>query len=86
MTMPKPKRERRLQFTNLQNPFQRFRSRTGLSQGGLAAALNLRQSTISKYETGGMPDPLHAKRFIALCRKHNVVCSMDEIYANLEMS
>ena len=81
-----PKVGRRIGFTDLSNPWQRFRSQLGISQTTLARLLNLRQSAISKYEQGGAPKPEIAKRFVALAKKHRVRMSMDEVYANLEMS
>lgn len=80
-----PKREKRLQFTNLSNPWQRFRSRTGLSQADVAALLKLGQPTISQYETGCTPEPANAKKFLLLCRQHKIPCTMDDIYATLEV-
>lgn len=83
--MPKPKREKRLQFTNLTNPWQRFRSRTGLSQVDLAKALKIGQSAVSQYEYAGRyPEPAIAARFVSLCRRHKVPCSMDEVYGGLK--
>ena len=81
-----PKREKRLQFTNLQNPWQRFRSRTGFSQTDLAALLKVRQSTVSQYESGFSPEPIYAKRFLLLCRQHKIPCAMEDLYANLEVN
>ena len=83
--MPRRAREKRLQFTNLQNPFQRFRSRTGLSQTDLAALLKVGQSAVSQYESGFTPEPVYAKRFLLVCRQHKVPCSMEELYAGLEV-
>ena len=71
-------------FKDLTNPWQRFRSQTGLSQTELAAAMGLGQSAISSYETGSFPIPEIAKRFVALAKKHKVRMSLEEIYAELE--
>ena len=77
--MPPP-----LKFSDLSNPWQRFRSQTGLSQAKLAVLMGLQQPTISSYESGEFPGPVVAKRFVALAKKHRVRMSMEELYAALE--
>ena len=79
----KPKRERKLTFSDLSNPWQRFRSQTGLSQTDLARELGLGQSAISGYEGGDLPVPEIAARFVKLARRYRVRMSLDEIYAAL---
>ena len=76
-------RERRLYFSNLSNPWQRFRSRTGMSQTDVAVLLGIGQTAISQYESGSAPDPAIAKKFTTLCRQHRIPCSMDELYATM---
>ena len=74
---------RKIGFTNLTNPFQRFRSQVGMSQQGLAEQLKLAQSAISNYERGHPPTPEIAKRFVALAKARRVRMSLDEIYSSL---
>ena len=74
-----------LKFNDLSNPWQRFRSQTGMSQAELAGLLKVGQSAISTYEAGGMPDTIIAKRLVALARERRVRMSMDEIYSTLEV-
>ena len=73
-----------LKFKDLRNPWQRFRSQTGLSQVELAKEMNLVQSAISSYECGSFPEPAIAKRFVSIARRHKVRMSLEEIYAELE--
>ena len=79
----KQKRERKLTFSDLSNPFQRFRSQTGLSQTDLAKELGLGQSAISGYEAGDLPVPEVAARFVKLARRYRVRMDMNEVYARL---
>ena len=78
-----PKAQRKLRFTNLTSPWQRFRSQTGISQVQLAKLLELSQPAISKYERGALPEPGIAKRFVALSRRYKVRMSLEELYADL---
>mgnify|MGYP001558944557 CR=1 FL=1 len=73
-----------LKFNDLSNPWQRFRSQTGMSQVELAALLKIGQSAISTYEAGGTPEVIFAKRLVALARERRVRMSMDELYAHVE--
>ena len=77
------KRPKQLKFSDLSNPWQRFRSQTGFSQVELAAAMNVGQSAISAYESGALPSATIAQRFVALARKHRVRMDLDEVYAAL---
>ena len=77
----KPKRN--LQFSDLSNPWQRFRSQTGVSQTELALELGLGQSAISGYESGDIPAPKVAVNFVKLAKRHKVRMSLDEVYACL---
>ena len=84
--MPKAKYGRHLKFSDLSNPWQRFRSMMAMSQRDLAKILELGQSTVSQYESGArFPDPVPAKRFVILCRARRVRCSMDEVYEKLDV-
>ena len=74
---------RKLKFTNLSNPWQRFRSQTGLSQVELAEALKIKQPAVSAYELGNLPSTRIAKRFVDLAKKHRVRMSLDEVYGAL---
>ena len=68
-------------LTDLTNPFQRYRSMKGVSQTELAAALGIRQPTLSNYESGRRRPAVEvAQRFLELCREKRVRCSMEEIY------
>lgn len=78
------KHKKKLRFNDLSNPFQRFRSQTGVTQLELAKNLGLRQSTISGYEAGDVPDPPVAKRFIDLAKKHRIRMDFNELYAGLK--
>ena len=74
-------RKRAHKFTDLTNPFQRFRSMKNMSQGELAEALGIAQPTLSLYEGGQRrPGSAVAQRFVALCKEKRVRCSMEEIY------
>lgn len=79
--MARPDKKRKL--SNLQNPFQRFRSQTGMSQVELAAALGLGQPAISSYERGSFPGPTIAKLFVDLAKRHKVRMDLDEVYQQL---
>ena len=79
----KPKRERKLTFSDLSNPWQRFRSQTGLSQTDLARELGLGQSAISGYEAGDLPVPEVAARFVKLAKKRRVRMDFNEVYGAL---
>ena len=73
----------KLKFTDLSNPWQRFRSQTGMTQTALAELLQTKQTSISQYEAGDFPSPGVAKRFVALARRYKVRMDLDELYANL---
>ena len=76
--------KKKLRFTDLSNPWQRFRSQTGLSQVALAELMEMGQPAISAYESRGrFPEPIAAKRFVDLAKRYRVRMSMEEIYANL---
>lgn len=76
----------KISFKNLSNPFQRFRSQTGMSQMELARALGRSQVTIAGYEK--MPgEPGHraprmpvAQRFMELAKAKKIRMTFDEIY------
>ncbi len=78
------KSEKKRVFTDLRNPFQRFRSQTGMSQVQLAVALGLGQPAISAYERGSFPEPSIAKLFVDLAKRHKVRMDLDEIYAAMQ--
>ena len=77
------KSEKKRVFTDLTNPFQRFRSQTGMSQVELAAALGLGQPAVSAYERGAFPGPAIAKLFVDLAKRHKVRMDLDEVYERL---
>ena len=81
--MAKPKKK--LRFTNLTNPWQRFRSQTGLSQVELAAALKVGQPAVSACERGNLPGPRLAKRFVELAKRHKVRMDLDEVFGSLNV-
>ena len=72
---------RKISFSNLSNPFQRFRSQTGISQEKLAELLGLGQAIVSKYESGGTPSPRVARRFVELAKSKRIRMSIEEIYS-----
>ena len=76
------KTKRKLRFSDLSNPWQRFRSQTGLTQAQLAQLLDMKQTAISMYECGDrLPAPAYARRFLKLAKRRKIRMSMDEIYA-----
>lgn len=79
--MKKP--TKKLRFNDLSNPWQRFRSQTGISQAQLADLLKVGQPAVSGYEAGDFPAPETAKRFVAIAQKYKVRMSMSEIYERL---
>ena len=79
-----PRAKKKLRFTNLSNPWQRFRSQTGISQVALAELMNMGQPAISAYESRGrFPGPIAAKRFVELAKRYRVRMSLDEVYERL---
>ena len=85
-SLDKPDKRRRVRFTDLTNPFQRFRSRTGYTQWQLGLAIHCQQGRISEYETwAARPSVPAAKRFVALCRQHHVPANLDEVFARVPM-
>mgnify|MGYP001565878366 CR=1 FL=1 len=81
--MKKP--TKKLSFNDLSNPWQRFRSQTGISQAQRAELLKVGQPAVSGYEAGDFPHPDTAKRFVEIARKHKIRMSMEEVYARLEV-
>lgn len=79
--MKKP--TKKLRFNDLSNPWQRFRSQTGISQAQLAELLKVGQPAVSGYEAGDFPLPDTAKRFVELARRYKVRMSMEEVYGRL---
>ena len=57
------------------NPFKAMRERSGLKQISVAEALNVKQTTISMWETGESKP--HADTLIELAELYN--CSIDEL-------
>jgi len=73
-------------FTNLANPWQRFRSQTGMSQAALARALGVRQSTVCKWEKTPRakwqrwPSRKYALALIDLAEHKKIRMALYEIY------
>lgn len=77
------KRGAKISFKNLSNPWQRFRSQTGMSQDRLAAALNVSQAAVSAYETRRRAPLMSvSKRFLALAALWKIRMSLAELYAD----
>ncbi len=71
-----------LSFKDMSNPFQRFRSQTDMGQVELAAALGVKQSTVSMYESGiRRPRVSVAEAFVKLAKARRIRMSLDEIFS-----
>lgn len=82
----KPDKRRLKRFTDLTNPWQRFRARIGYSQKELALALGATQGNVSDIENWKIrPSIPLAKRFVALCRQHHVPGNLDEVFSRVPM-
>ena len=85
-SLDKPDKRHRVRFTDLTNPFQRFRARTGYTQKQLGLAIGTTQGNVSGVETWlKVPSIPIAKRFVALCRQHHVPANLDEVFARVPM-
>ena len=81
--MATTRRKHKLKFTDLTNPWQRFRSQTGLSQVAVAELMQMGQPAISSYELGRPPSPRVAKRFVELAKRYKVRMDLDEVFGAL---
>lgn len=73
-------------FTDLSNPWQRFRAQTNMTQQQLADILEAGQTAVAQWESGRRtPSPWQAKRFLVLCKARKVRCSWDEIYEHVSL-
>ena len=65
------------------NPFRHLRKKLGLSQANLAAAIGVKQVTISNYEADTvLPSPSAAASLIKHAASRGVVVTFDELYSN----
>lgn len=77
----KEKRGAKISFSDLSNPWQRYRSQTGVSQATLAQELGISQVAISGYERRiRKPLPRIAQAFVALAAARKVRMTWEEIY------
>jgi len=64
------------------NNIKQIRERLGLSQASLAAAIGVRQSSVSNYERGTQQvSPDVARRVITVAREHGISLTFDDVYA-----
>jgi len=64
------------------NNIKQIRERLGLPQASLAAAIGVRQSSVSNYERGTQQvSPDVARRVIAVAKERGVTLTFDDVYA-----
>jgi len=61
-------------------PIQIIRSRLGITQVQLAEALQVRQSTVSRYDCGTPIPPWIAEALIAFAKSKGLMISYDHVY------
>ena len=72
---------RKIMFKDMSNPWQRFRSQTGMSQAALGRELGVSQVHICSLETSKrVPSPMLAQKFVDLAKSRRVRMSLQEIY------
>ena len=77
------KRGAKISFKDLSNPWQRFRSQTGMSQAALAQLIGCTQVAISAYESRRRTPAMRiSKEFLALAAARKVRMSLAELYAD----
>jgi putative transcriptional regulator len=62
------------------NKIKSLRTRLGVTQDALAAALGVSQANVSLYEKGQQVSPRVAQRLIEYARKKGLSISYDDIY------
>lgn len=62
------------------NNIHKLRKKRGISQEAVAMAMGVKQSTVSRWDSGKMP---HATRLPLLAKTLN--CTVDELLADQEM-
>lgn len=77
------KRGAKISFKDLSNPWQRFRSQTGMSQSALGKLVGVTQVAISAYESRRRTPAMRvSKALVALALTRKVRMSLAELYAD----